>query len=214
MLSGIKNLIWDWNGTLLDDVDICVESINILLEKRNLPHMDVARYKELFTFPVRQYYEGIGFDFSLESYDSVAMEYMSVYLSLLPTANLFPEIIPLLQAGRQCGYQQAVLSAMEQETLNHSIMTKGIAGYFTKIVGIDNHFAAGKLENAQKILQEIEGNAAETLLIGDTIHDYEVATAIGCPCLLIGSGHQSIRRLSAIGGHVASGHEEVLQFFN
>lgn len=214
MLSGIRNLIWDWNGTLLDDVDICVDSINILLEKRKLPLMNIIRYKELFSFPVIEYYVGIGFDFTQEPYDNVAMEFMSAYLSRLPSADLFPQILPLLDAGRAGGYQQAVLSAMEQDTLNESIQNKGIVGYFSKIVGIDNHFAVGKLENAKRILNEIGGKASETLLIGDTIHDHEVAVAIGCPYLLIGSGHQSLNRLAATGGRVAANHDELLEFFN
>ncbi|MEI6576113.1 MAG: HAD family hydrolase [Bacteroidota bacterium] len=214
MLTGIRNIIWDWNGTLLDDVDICVDSINILLEKRKLPLMNIDRYKELFSFPVIEYYKNIGFDFTAEVYDEVATEFMTAYLDRLPSAGLFPQILPLLEACRQGGYQQAVLSAMEQDTLDSSIQSKGIQHYFTKIVGIDNHHAVGKLENAERILKEINGKASETLLIGDTLHDFEVASAIGCPYLLIGSGHQSLRRLSEHGRSTAESHDRLLEFFD
>jgi phosphoglycolate phosphatase len=214
MLTGIKNLIWDWNGTLLDDVDICVESINVLLRKRRLPLMHVGRYKELFTFPVRDYYEQIGFDFQQESYDEVAMEFMSAYLERFPNAHLHPQVIPLLNAVREKGYQQSVLSAMEQDTLNISIASKGITHYFSNIVGINNHFAVGKLENARHILHVMECEPSEVLLIGDTLHDQEVAIRIGCPYLLVGSGHQSTRRLAATGGRVAETLDDLMAFFN
>lgn len=99
---------------------------------------------------------------------------------------------------------------MEQETLEHSIKIHGIEDYFSIIMGMDNHHAHGKLDNAKLILSEIKAATHETLLIGDTIHDYEVADAIGCPYLLIGSGHQSFGRLSANDRRTAVDHMTLL----
>ena len=64
-----KNLIiWDWNGTLLSDVDACVKAMNIMLDKRKMGSIDIEFYKEKFTFPVKDYYVALGFDFNKESY--------------------------------------------------------------------------------------------------------------------------------------------------
>ncbi|MCK4288095.1 MAG: HAD hydrolase-like protein, partial [Bacteroidales bacterium] len=62
----IKTIIWDWNGTLLNDIDICINSINILLEHRNIENLTKEIYKEIFTFPVKDYYSKAGFDFTKE----------------------------------------------------------------------------------------------------------------------------------------------------
>lgn len=51
MFKNIKHIIWDWNGTLFDDVDICVDNINWLLKKYNLPEITKEKYREIFTFP-------------------------------------------------------------------------------------------------------------------------------------------------------------------
>ena len=56
-----RTIIWDWNGTLLDDVDISIAATNMLLEERGLPLLDKKRYQEVFDFPVKDYYARIGF---------------------------------------------------------------------------------------------------------------------------------------------------------
>ena len=68
-------IIWDWNGTLLDDAEMCLEAINIMLKKRNLPELSMERYRDVFTFPVIEYYREVGFDFTLEAWDPVATEF-------------------------------------------------------------------------------------------------------------------------------------------
>ena len=60
-----KHILWDWNGTLLDDMWLCVESLNRILKKRERPPLDEKTYKETFSFPVKKYYETLGFDFSV-----------------------------------------------------------------------------------------------------------------------------------------------------
>jgi phosphoglycolate phosphatase len=199
MLKDIKTIIWDWNGTLLNDVDACVESINVLLKARQLPLMNRLRYKTLFGFPVQCYYEEIGFDFTREPYDVVAFEFMDEYLSRLSDLQLHSDVIPVLNYFKLNQYTQAVLSAMEQETLNRSLAEKGITSFFSVIMGIQDHFAEGKIENGKKIIRELNIAPENALLIGDTIHDHEVASEIGCKCILVADGHQAPERLRKTG---------------
>ena len=71
-----KGIIWDWNGTLLNDTKLAVESMNKILLKRGLPVLTVERYKHVFTFPVRDYYQSVGFDFDKEPFEIPAMEFI------------------------------------------------------------------------------------------------------------------------------------------
>jgi len=61
-MSAFNTIFWDWNGTLLDDVEECIEIINVSLVKRSLSPIDRKEYLEKFTFPIKKYYENIGFD--------------------------------------------------------------------------------------------------------------------------------------------------------
>ena len=57
-----KNVVWDWNGTLLDDVKISVDTINVMLERKHLGKLTVEEYRSNFGFPEQPDYESIGFD--------------------------------------------------------------------------------------------------------------------------------------------------------
>ena len=69
--SKYTHVIWDWNGTLLDDNWLCVEVMNTLLSSRNLPLLTLERYRDIFDFPVKNYYEKLGFNFKKESFEIV-----------------------------------------------------------------------------------------------------------------------------------------------
>ena len=70
-----SHVIWDWNGTLLDDVWLCVDIINAMLGRRGVPALDRERYRRIFDFPVPIYYERAGFDFSRETFAAAADEF-------------------------------------------------------------------------------------------------------------------------------------------
>ena len=74
-----KHIVWDWNGTLLDDRWLCVESINRILKKRKMPLTLEKTYKETFCFPVIKYYETLGFDFIKESFKDLSIEFIEYY---------------------------------------------------------------------------------------------------------------------------------------
>ena len=66
MPDHIGVIILDWNENLLNDTELCVHSMNEMLMKRNLQQLSIAKYKDVFSFPVRDYYQKIGFDFVYE----------------------------------------------------------------------------------------------------------------------------------------------------
>ena len=79
LLEGVRHVIWDWNGTLFDDIDLVVAVANLMLVRRSLPEIDHARYREIFGFPVRGYYERIGFDLEREPFEELAVEFIAEY---------------------------------------------------------------------------------------------------------------------------------------
>jgi len=75
----INNIIWDWNGTMLNDAQYCVTCMNKVLTKRDMRLIDISDYRTHFTFPVKDYYEAIGFNFKLEDFEVPAMEFINEY---------------------------------------------------------------------------------------------------------------------------------------
>ena len=207
-----ESIIWDWNGTLLNDLDIAVAIINQLLGDRELKPITHAHYLEVFTFPVRDYYEQIGFDLKNEPFETPAFQFIASYNKAVETCGLHPEAIPVLQQLQNLGCRQFVLSAMEQQQLEKTIADNEISAFFEEICGLNHHFATSKVENGRNLFVRRKLNPELTLLIGDTIHDYEVAQAIGCSCILIANGHQSKKRLLNAGTLVLDNLDEI-EFF-
>ncbi|NTV82811.1 MAG: HAD family hydrolase [Bacteroidales bacterium] len=191
-------IIWDFNGTLLDDMQVCVGCMNRMLKERNLPPLDMRRYREIFTFPVRDYYLALGFDFQQEPFDIPAHQFIDLYRESLHQAPLHEDAEDLLRYFRQLGYTQIILSAMEQELLEETLESKGILNYFDQVAGITNHLGEGKLEMARELVKSLGSGQNEICLVGDTVHDYEVAKGSGIPCILVSQGHQSFERLSPL----------------
>lgn len=202
-------IIWDWNGTLLNDVDIAVNSINQLLGDRNLKLLTIEKYLEVFTFPVQDYYEQIGFDLKKEPFEIPAFQFISIYNKAVETCGLYKEVIPSLTKLCNGGYRQFILSAMEQQQLEKTVRDNGISCFFEDLYGLSDHFAKSKVENGMSLIRERGLDPEKTLLIGDTTHDYDVASVIGCSCVLIAKGHQSRERLLKSGANVLDSLDEI-----
>jgi len=191
----MATIIWDWNGTLLNDLDHCISTINILLKKRNLPGVDHDHYKEVFSFPVKEYYKTIGFDFEKEDFEIPAREFIDLYDAGVVNCPLHSSAIDVLNYFRENGTRQFVLSAMKQNMLEHTLHHNNILHYFEGVAGLNDHYAASKIERGKELIREFKIGLNDTFIIGDTKHDFEVAEALGIQCILIADGHQSEKRL-------------------
>jgi len=210
--SGITHVVWDWNGTLLDDVSASVAAMNRMLARRNMAALQVDRYRDIFEFPVRRYYDALGFDFSREDWDALAREYHDEYEACAMASPLRAGTVDILHACRAAGLGMSVLSASELSILNRMMAERGVLELFQSVCGLSNLHAVSKLELGRKLLAETGVPAREVLFVGDTVHDYEVAQELHCPCLLLAGGHQSRRRLAACGAVVAENAAAVLEW--
>jgi phosphoglycolate phosphatase len=198
-MKNIYAVIWDWNGTLLNDVEVCVEALNMVLEKRNKPSLSINEYRELFGFPVKDYYSKIGLDFSVDSFEAISREFMHNYFDGFRKTSLTPQALEGIKKIKNLGILQFILSLMEHQDLDKTLYSKGIKHYFRKIYGAGDIFANSKAKAGDLLLTREKLNPSNTLLIGDTLHDAEVGEQIGCKVALIEGGHNSAARLKKTG---------------
>jgi phosphoglycolate phosphatase len=195
-------VIWDWNGTLLNDIDICIESINRILDKRGRNRITKKSYLEFFRFPVIDFYTDLGFDFGKEDFNALSDEYINHYITFEPGSSLQDGALDLLDHFRSHHIQQVILSVMEQETLTRSIQKHNIRQYFSDIIGTGNFHGHGKMELARQFIEKSSISPGQITLLGDTLHDHEVAETLGCNCILIACGHQPYEKLIKTGARV------------
>jgi phosphoglycolate phosphatase len=190
-----KHVVWDWNGTLLNDAWLCVEVMNTMLAERSLPAITEEIYKNIFNFPVREYYLLLGFDFDKEPFEEVGMEFMVLYNQRQHECKLHLEVKSVLERVAEMGYSQSILSAREQNELRLETNNLAVNHFFTLIYGLDDHYAHGKTDVGFTLLADLKCPKAEVLFVGDTLHDAEVAAELGIDCVLVPNGHHSKERL-------------------
>lgn len=189
--------IWDFNGTIFDDVKASMDAVNTLLRERGLATLDSKeRYHEVFDFPIIDYYRRIGFDFDKEPYEVIAPLWVDLYMKNSKNAGLFDDVIPALDFFEEQGIKQSVLSASERNMLVGQLKALGIYERFEEIMGIDNIYAESKLALASDWRKRHPED--RVLFIGDTTHDYETAKLLGADCYLISAGHQPEYKLRAV----------------
>ena len=194
-----SHIIWDFNGTILNDIQTGIDAVNVLLSRYGKKTVNsVEEYREAFGFPVIDYYEKIGLE--RENFQKYAPEWVAEYNLREPNAKIFDGVLSLLQCLKLNGYTQILLSATEKQMLLSQIKRLEITGMFDEIIGQDGIEAHGKVGAAIEWMKRTRPQNA--LFIGDSLHDFEVAQTIGVKCVLVSWGHQSKERLVKTGAMV------------
>ncbi len=230
MTQSKKNLIWDWNGTLINDLEFSVSVLNQMIKKRNLKPITVDYYLEHFTFPVKSFYEQMGFVFRatgicrgeappgfkgrspLEDFTDISHEFIHAYNSGVMNCSLHKNTAKILDQYQKKGYFQIVMSAMQELNLQKLVKAFKIDHYFHGIYGTDNFFGHGKIEEAKNVVKKLNLDLANTYFIGDTLHDIEVAHAIGARPVIITSGHHPKYRFKDTNAMVLDSISDLIKY--
>ncbi len=214
MKPAYDNIIWDWNGTLLDDVELCIQTVNDILKDYDLGPLDRSTYLEIFDFPVQDYYERAGMDFAAVSFEAVSARFCQSFEENLHRASLFAEAPGSLTQLKTQGYRQFVLTSTEQSAIARMVMAYGVQDFFDGLYGLSDGLAKGKADAGKRMMHGCALEAGRTILVGDTVHDWEVAQALGIDCVLVATGLHSHDRLSRLGAPVVTALAEAQQIIN
>ena len=208
-LSNYEYIIFDFNGTILDDVDLCINILNYMLEEHGYQKITKERYLEIFTFPIIEYYKLAGFDFNKYSFNDLSIEFINMYQQASLKCPLYEGVIHLLETLNKLNKKIILLSASQIDNLleqtNHFDITK----YFNHVLGLDNIHARSKVDIAKKFFIENNIDLSKAIMIGDTIHDMEVANELNIDSILIANGHQSYDRLIKLKNEVYKTIKEI-----
>lgn len=210
---GTKLVIWDWNGTLLDDTAFCYSIANAMRAERGMSTMaSVEEYRGLFCFPVKEYYRRMGYTFETESYEDTSVEFLALYAAGVHTCPLQPEAKATIEHIRDMDIPQILLSATGADRLTEQAALFDLPRYFVGISGAENNLAHGKAGQAAEMIKQWNLKPEEVLFIGDTDYDLEVSAAVGCRCVLMAAGHQTRAHLMSLSAPVVDTLPEVLRW--
>lgn len=193
-----SHIIWDWNGTLLNDITICVEVIGSLLQDHGLPTLSREEYRRRFRFPVKEFYRELGFDFSRVTFEALSEIFFERYENRIHECSLFEGVGELLHELGALKKTLSVLSAADEEHLKRLLAHFQLIQHFQHIYGLSDRLAASKIDRGRELIRQFQVPLPEIILVGDTDHDVEVARELGIDCLLIADGHQTYERLQIV----------------
>jgi len=183
-----------------------------MLSKRGIKTLrGLDEYRGVFCFPIIEYYRNVGFDFNVESFEVLAEEFIALYHSEKSgNCQLHLNAETTLDAIQKSGVKQIILSASEKKNLLSQINEFDIAKYFDDILGISDIYAKSKIDIGLEYLSQ--NDIKKAVLIGDSVHDSEVAEALGVDCILIPNGHQNKAALQSCNVPVVDDISSVIKF--
>ena len=206
----MKVVLWDWNGTLLNDASILWQIFNEVVQSYGHSPVSFERYQEIYRHPAHLMYEDAGVDLLTHSFEAVARRWHDVYRVRVESAALHHDALIALESFKGLGSRQMVLSALSETLLKEVVVSHGINGFFEQVRGLSDLFAHSKVGVGKLLLEELGVAGADVLMIGDSSHDAEVAQAIGSQCCLVARGSESRSRLEQNGYSVFDSLQEML----
>ena len=191
-LNSIRTIIWDWNGTLLDDTDLVAKSTSHVLQKLEVDAVSTEDFRENFIQPISLFYQNIGLELSKDQFIETAVWFHDYYHEnfLLSPPTLHIDSVSSLEFFKNRNCNQYILSAHPEGLLNELVKAKNISEYFKDIRGREDNLGLSKEHVGFDIIKTHNIHSDQCLLIGDTLHDKEVADALGCQCVIIPKGFQ------------------------
>lgn len=196
--QSVQLVIWDWNGTLHDDARASWESVNDMLARRDMPLITFEQYSSYVETPIIGFYRHI-FDLEKISFDQIAEEFHSGFDIHMKTRGLMPGAAQVLERFSSAGIRQVIVSSSEKGWLMRYAERYGILDYFDEVLGADDLEAGSKIDRARSYIERCGIDPQNTLVVGDLLHDAEMAQAIGARCALVAKGHQLRQHLEPSG---------------
>ncbi|MEU8778877.1 HAD family hydrolase [Streptomyces sp. NPDC048606] len=202
-MSATNHLVWDWNGTLLHDIDAVITATNASFAELGFPPITLETYRDLYVVPVPKFYERLMGRLPTEAEWLVMDEaFHRHYWVAADGAGLTEGARELLRDWQGDGLTQSLLSLAPHERLIPLVTAHGIDTHFLRVdgrVGPSHTTKAGHLVRHLAAIEPFGVTAARTVLIGDAVDDALAAAHVGARAVLYTGGSHSRASLESAG---------------
>ena len=206
------HVVWDWNGTLLDDLEIVVESVNAGLTAYGAGPIDGDGYRTHYTRPVSLFYQKLlGRTVTVDEWGHINEVFHQAYFSRVDAVSLASDALAALTAVRGFGVSQSILSMAPHDHLVPTVDSHGITGYFSAVRGSFGDRGEEKADSLVAHLDHIHVEAAAAVIVGDTPDDAAAAAHVGAKAILYDGGSHHRHDLEAVGVPVAATLREAVE---
>lgn len=198
----MKHIVWDWNGTLLDDLGLVVAATNASLSTAGGGPVTVDEHRRDFRRPIPAYYGAVlGRDVTAVEFAALDAAFHLAYNAGLAECQLAVGVIETLAGW---GGSQSLLSMWFHAELVPTIDRYGLTSYFRRVDGLRASVGGGtKAPHLALHLDALGLRGDDVVLIGDSLDDAAAAASVGADCVLYSGGLTHPERLATAGIPVA-----------
>jgi phosphoglycolate phosphatase-like HAD superfamily hydrolase len=205
------HVVWDWNGTLLDDLPVVLASVNVGVGPYRSAPVTLDDYRSHYTRPVKRFYDSLlGREITQSEWVDLDRRFHAAYRAQLGEASLAPDAREVLERTAAVGLTQSLLSMYPHDDLIPLVTSAGIDHHFDRIDGLQGTAGDRKAGYLASHLSRLAADPADTLVVGDTPDDAHAAAEVGAECVLVDNGSHHRPTLEATGVRVASGLVEAI----
>ena len=195
----MAHIVWDWNGTLFDDIEIVVAATNEVFRSYGLAAIDLAAFRAGYTRPIwLMYGRLLGRPLNEGEWERLDLAYHDSYHRLMDDCALATDALDTVAALQAAGHTQSLLSMWDHDELVALVRQLGVDNAFVRVDGLRTRGGGGKtahlLRHLEAIAPAIDG---EVLMVGDTTDDATAAQAAGIRCVLMEDGPHPREALTA-----------------
>ncbi len=198
----MQRVVWDWNGTLFDDLEVVIEAVNRGIEVLGIGPIDLDDYRTHYTRPVKVFYDRLaGREVSEVEWHELDRRFHDGYRDLMRHARPTADAVPALEKVSAAGLPQSLLSMFPHPDLIPLVSHLGLARYFERIDGLRGSPGDTKAAYLEDHLRALIGEVdpAEVLVVGDTPDDAVAAAHVGARCVLYHNGSHHREELQSAG---------------
>lgn len=205
-------MVWDWNGTLLDDLEIVIDAANVALDEFGVGPLDEDSYRDHFTRPVRAFYDSL-FARSVtdEEWERLNHVFHVEYMARADRADLTTDAIEALDAVGPNPDTQSLLSMSPQDWLESIVARKGVLHRFGLVSGLAGETGGLKAEHMAEHIAGLSLDPEATVVIGDTPDDATAARHVGAKVILYDGGSHHLPVLQQTDAPVAHSLVEAIE---
>lgn len=203
-----KYIFWDWNGTLIDDVQNALSCVNEMLEEMGRKSITLREYYSYIETPIVGFYRRLLAP-EEPDFEKISKDFHTNYEKNLPETYLASGAKDVLSSLKERGAKHYIITASHTDEATSLTKRFGIGEYFEEILGADDNYAESKTQRAIDFFNKKGIPQGDALFVGDTLHDLEVANALGIDCVLVSYGHQGKKALFESGCFVVDTLKEV-----
>ena len=186
-----RNLIFDWSGTLVDDLGPVIEATNFVLAKYGIGPMDREEFRRRVRLPYREFYQEMLPGIPLEELEE---HFRPAFDGAEATVFVLPHAREKLDWCRRLGIRTFVLTSMDAIAFARQLEEFGLKGHFEATY-------SGVLDKRDVIHRILETHGLapeETAFVGDMTHDVETARHAGISSIAVLTGYNHPEVLAAV----------------